>query len=82
VIDTGRNGVGRLVESERPVDLWCNVPGRALGPPPTGRTGVPRVDAFLWIKRPGESDGSCNGGPSAGTWWPDYALELARRAAY
>jgi endoglucanase len=38
------------------------------------------VDAYLWIKRPGESDGSCHGGPPAGAWWPDYALGLARRA--
>jgi len=32
------------------------------------------------IKRPGESDGTCNGGPSAGTFWPEYALGLASRA--
>ncbi|MGW5026607.1 glycoside hydrolase family 6 protein, partial [Streptomyces albidoflavus] len=46
--------------------------------PPTTRTGDPLLDAYLWIKRPGESDGSCRGGPSAGTWWPEYALGLAR----
>jgi endoglucanase len=40
------------------------------------------VDGLLWIKAPGESDGSCNGGPSAGTWWPEYALGLAERAAW
>ncbi|MEU2539114.1 glycoside hydrolase family 6 protein [Streptomyces iakyrus] len=28
-----------------------------------GKTAV--VDAFLWIKRPGESDGTCEGGPAA-----------------
>jgi endoglucanase len=32
----------------------------------------------LWIKPPGESDGPCNGGPAAGAWWPDAAIELTR----
>ena len=49
---------------------------------PTASTGDPNADAFLWIKHPGESDGACNGGPVAGTWWADYALGLAQRAAY
>ena len=44
-------------------------------------TSREQVDAFLWIKRPGESDGSCNGGPPAGHSWPDYALGLIERAA-
>jgi endoglucanase len=73
VIDTGRNGIG-------PNGEWCNPLGRALGPRPTTATGDSLVDAFLWIKQPGLSDGPCNGGPSAGTWWADYALGLARRS--
>jgi endoglucanase len=76
VVDTSRNGAGPTAAAE-----WCNPPGRALGPSPTANTGSPAADAFLWIKRPGESDGTCNGGPSAGTWWPEEALALARRAA-
>ncbi len=76
VIDTSRNGAGPAGPGE-----WCNPPGRALGEFPTTQTGDPLVDALLWVKRPGESDGQCNGGPPAGTWWPDYALDLARRAA-
>ncbi|MFD0385280.1 glycoside hydrolase family 6 protein [Streptomyces stramineus] len=56
---------------------WCNPPGRALGTPPTTATGHPLIDAFLWIKRPGESDGACRGAPAAGRWWADYALRLA-----
>ena len=76
VIDTSRNGAG----PSGPGD-WCNPPGRALGAFPTAQTGNPLVDAYLWVKRPGESDGPCNGGPPAGTWWPEYALDLARRAA-
>ncbi|MFE7899953.1 glycoside hydrolase family 6 protein [Streptomyces sp. NPDC057424] len=72
VVDTSRNGNGPLP------GVWCNPPGRALGTPPTTGTGEPVVDAYLWIKRPGESDGTCEGGPAAGRWWPEYALELAR----
>jgi endoglucanase len=74
VVDTSRNGSGPLP------GVWCNPPGRALGTPPTTGTGEPVVDAFLWVKRPGESDGTCEGGPAAGRWWPEYALELARNA--
>ncbi|WP_228977073.1 glycoside hydrolase family 6 protein [Streptomyces sp. DH12] len=73
VIDTGRNGNG-----PHPAGEWCNPPGRALGEPPTTRTGDPLVDAHLWVKRPGESDGPCRGGPRAGEWFAPYALELAR----
>lgn len=75
VIDTSRNGLGSNGQ-------WCNPSGRALGARPTAATGNPLVDALLWIKSPGQSDGTCNGGPSAGTWWPAYALGLAQRAAY
>lgn len=76
VIDTSRNGAGPSGLGD-----WCNPSGRALGEFPTTQTGDPLVDALLWVKRPGESDGPCNGGPPAGTWWPEYALDLARRAA-
>jgi endoglucanase len=75
VIDSSRNGRGPTATSE-----WCNPSGRALGRVPTTQTGHRLVDAFLWIKRPGESDGTCGGGPAAGEWWPDYALGLAQRS--
>ncbi|MDP9458286.1 MAG: glycoside hydrolase family 6 protein [Actinomycetota bacterium] len=77
VIDTARNGLGPSPDNE-----WCNPPGRALGEKPGDATADPAVDAYLWIKPPGESDGSCNGGPPAGQWWAEYALGLAQRAAY
>lgn len=81
VIDTSRNGAGPLrSRAGGPAQEWCNPPGRALGHPPTVATGDRLVDAYLWVKRPGESDGSCRGGPPAGRWWPDYALRLARAA--
>ncbi|MFG2022914.1 glycoside hydrolase family 6 protein [Streptomyces sp. NPDC048825] len=75
VIDTSRNGNGPYTEGEDP---WCNPPGRALGEEPTTKTGDDLVDAYLWVKRPGESDGTCRGGPKAGEWWPEYALNLAK----
>ncbi|MEU6125320.1 glycoside hydrolase family 6 protein [Streptomyces sp. NPDC047123] len=78
VMDTSRNGKGPLAGDRQ--DAWCNPPGRGLGTPPTDRTGDPLLDAVLWIKRPGDSDGPCRGGPAAGQWWPDYALGLARNA--
>lgn len=77
VIDTSRNGLGATADNQ-----WCNPEGRALGERPTVATGNALVDAFLWVKVPGESDGSCNGNPSAGTWMPEYALGLAQRAGY
>ena len=76
VIDTSRNGLGPNG------DEWCNPLGRALGTKPTTDTGNPLADAFLWLKVPGESDGTCNGGPNAGVWWPSYALGLAEKAIY
>jgi endoglucanase len=81
IIDTSRNGRGPKLRGDGSVD-WCNPPGRALGSAPTRQTGHELVDALLWIKAPGESDGECNGGPKAGEWWPDYALDLASRASW
>ncbi|MGA6172946.1 glycoside hydrolase family 6 protein [Streptomyces sp. NPDC012600] len=77
VIDTSRNGNGPYKGGD-PAETWCNPPGRALGEVPTTQTGDELVDAYLWIKRPGESDGECKGGPKAGDWWPEYALGLVR----
>jgi endoglucanase len=75
VIDTSRNGLGPSPDSQ-----WCNPAGRALGSPNTTLTDDSRADGYLWIKPPGESDGSCNGAPVAGLWWADYALGLAERS--
>ena len=75
VIDTSRNGAGSNGE-------WCNPLGRAVGAAPTLSTGEPLVDAYLWIKPVGESDGYCNGGPAAGVWWPEYILDMAKLGGY
>jgi endoglucanase len=80
VVDTSRNGAGPAPDS--PLD-WCNPRGRALGTPPTAATAGPHADAYLWIKRPGESDGSCNrGDPPAGNFVNQFAVELASNAGH
>jgi endoglucanase len=77
IVDTSRNGVPAVD------DQFCNPPNRALGQPPTLNPGPPHAAGYLWIKPPGTSDGDCNRGePSAGAWWPERLLELARNAGY
>lgn len=75
VIDTSRNGAGSNGE-------WCNPPGRALGVLPSAVLNQGAQDANLWIKQPGESDGTCNGGPTAGAWWNTRALALTTAAEW
>lgn len=75
LVDTSRNGIDPNGNTE-----WCNPRNRALGRVPTFDTGIDGVAAFIWGKRPGESDGSCNGGPAAGSWWREIAIELAKNA--
>lgn len=78
IIDTSRNGAGPYEEAKTPEESWCNPPGRKIGQAPTTETGEPLCDGFLWLKRPGESDGQCEGGPPAGQWFEQRALELAQ----
>jgi endoglucanase len=97
VIDTSRNGVGPWAPPAYPDPQdWCNPPDRGLGLTPTADTGNPLLDAYLWVKIPGESDGECTRGlgpagetvdpewnlidPAAGQWFPDMALDLAQNA--
>ncbi|MEP6784586.1 MAG: glycoside hydrolase family 6 protein [Sphingomonadales bacterium] len=96
VIDTSRNGRGSWhppAGKYSDAEVWCNPPGRGLGRPPTLDSGNPYVDAFLWIKIPGESDGACHRGtsgpadpergltaPPAGSWFPEQARELIELA--
>jgi len=129
LIDTSRNGQGTLNASiyanppyNQPTSVvqtltngsWCNPPARGLGTHPTASTGVSLLDAYLWVKTPGQSDGTCDaaGGarawdytiysqpgwptdaagqavfdplwglddPAAGGWFPQQALDLAKRA--
>jgi endoglucanase len=86
IIDTSRNGRGPLNGAQyaaapynQPADVqgkltggnWCNPPGAGLGVRPTANTGVALLDAYLWVKIPGESDGSCDIAGGARAW--DYA---------
>ena len=82
VIDTSRNGNGAPKADNDSEASWCNPDGRALGNAPTSETSEPLCDAFLWIKKPGESDGTCNGGPKAGEFWPEKAIEQAKNAKW
>jgi endoglucanase len=61
VVDVSRNGIGPPPDGPGGATQWCNPPHQALGVAPTTHTGAPDVDALLWIKRPGESDGKCGG---------------------
>ena len=97
VIDTSRNGQGPWAPPAYPDPQdWCNPPGRGLGLAPTLDTGQPLLDAYLWVKTPGESDGECTRGlgpagetvdpewgivdPAAGDWFPEQALQLVANA--
>ncbi len=99
VADTSRNGQGAWTPPagtySGDAQTWCNPPDRGVGDRPTADTRVVLVDAYLFVKTIGESDGQCNRGipggtidpeygivdPPAGAWWPDQAHTLARNAA-
>jgi len=54
VIDTSRNGKGGIRSTP---GNWCNVKGAGLGARPTAAP-APNIDAYVWVKTPGESDGT------------------------
>jgi endoglucanase len=87
VIDTSRNGTGpnpmtkfaaapfnqpAAVISKLAGGNWCNPPDSGLGLRPTTRTGMPLLDAYLWVKTPGQSDGQCDAAGGVRAW--DYSL--------
>ncbi|HEX9336119.1 MAG TPA: glycoside hydrolase family 6 protein, partial [Pseudonocardiaceae bacterium] len=87
VIDTSRNGTGpnamttfaaapfnqsASVISKLAAGSWCNPPDSGLGLRPTTRTGTPLLDAYLWVKTPGQSDGHCDAAGGVRAW--DYSL--------
>ena len=101
VIDTSRNGQGPFHAASyanppynQPTSVittlnnggWCNPPARGLGAPPTANTGVTLLDAYLWVKTPGQSDGTCDSAGGARAWdystyeptgWPTTAAQQA-----
>ncbi len=98
VIDSSRNGQGPWNPTPGYPDPqdWCNPPDRGLGLRPTADTGNVLLDAYLWVKIPGQSDGACTRGlgaagetvdpewnlvdPAAGAWFPEMALDLVQKA--
>jgi endoglucanase len=68
VVDTSRNGNGPAGSE------WCDPAGRAIGTPSTNAVADPILDAYLWIKLPGEADGCIAG---AGQFVPQRAYDLA-----
>src|SRR6202050_340235 len=103
VIDTSRHGQGPLAASiyadapyNQPASVvqtltngsWCNPPARGLGTHPTANTGVSLLDAYLWVKTPGESDGTCDAAGGARAWdfadytQPGWPTDVADQAVF
>ena len=85
VVDTSRNGDGpngmqqyASAPYNQPASVistlaggnWCNPPASGLGLKPTANTGVPLLDAYMWVKTPGQSDGQCDAAGGVRAW--DY----------
>jgi endoglucanase len=74
VVDVSRNGRGPAADA--PLN-WCNPLGRGLGVLPTRQTTAAHNDANLWIKNPGQSDGTCErNDPYSGYWFQDRAAGM------
>jgi cellulose 1,4-beta-cellobiosidase len=71
IIDTSRNG---KVALDRAPGNWCNIKGAGLGERPKVAP-APLLDAYFWIKVPGESDGVAD--PQAPRFDPTCASEDA-----
>lgn len=56
IIDTSRNGKDGI---RTKWGNWCNVKGAGLGERPRVAP-APLIDAYLWVKPPGESDGTAD----------------------
>ena len=75
LVDTGRNGVGGI---RRQWGYWCNNRGAGLGERPRADP-APGIDAWYWVKPPGESDGTSD--PTAPDYDPDCGKEDAATSA-
>ncbi|ROT43659.1 1,4-beta cellobiohydrolase [Sodiomyces alkalinus F11] len=78
IVDQGRVAIDGARETG---GEWCNVEA-GFGQPFITNTQNSNVDAVLWIKPGGESDGQCGmqGAPIAGAWFDEYAQMLTRNA--
>ncbi|OUM60879.1 glycoside hydrolase family 6 protein, partial [Piromyces sp. E2] len=96
ILDTGRNGAD-VYESFGKTKTWCNFIGTGLGERPKANpdASMPLIDAYMWLKTPGEADGSAVGdradpvcaredslqlAPDAGSWFHDYFVQLLENA--
>ena len=103
VVDTSRNGDGpnnMQAYAQAPYDQpssvigtlaggnWCNPPNSGLGLRPTANTGVPLLDAYLWVKTPGQSDGQCDAAGGVRAWdytaytQPSWPADAASQALF
>nr|VWO94836.1 Beta-xylanase (EC [Ganoderma boninense] len=57
VVDQGRAGQQNLRQQWGD---WCNIKGAGFGTRPTTNTGNSLIDAIVWVKPGGESDGTSN----------------------
>jgi len=99
IVDTGRSGVD--VREEFNVNqTWCNLIYAGLGEPSRGSPdpeNMPLLDAFMWLKPPGEADGSdtgsradpvCGredsfpGSPDAGSWFGEYFASMLEKSPF
>ncbi|WP_300391345.1 glycoside hydrolase family 6 protein, partial [uncultured Nocardioides sp.] len=62
VVDTSRNGAKLPVDGDVINPTWARI-----GQKPRLRFDK-AFDGTLWVKHPGESDGTVNGGPASGQW--------------
>ncbi|ORX76513.1 exocellobiohydrolase [Anaeromyces robustus] len=97
IVDTARNGVD-VAESLVKTGTWCNVKGTGFGERPRGSpdpVNKPLLDAYMWLKPGGDSDGSSTGDhadpvcehedslPGAGDpgdWFHEYFVQLLTNA--
>ena len=57
IVDQGRSGQQNLRQQWGD---WCNIKGAGFGIRPTTNTGYSLIDAIVWVKPGGESDGTSN----------------------
>ena len=75
IIDTGRNGRGGI---RTEWGNWCNIRGAGLGERPRAMP-APLIDAYFWIKTPGDSDGTSD--PTAARFDKNCASQDAASGA-
>ena len=75
IIDTARNGKGKI---RKVWGHWCNIKGAGLGERPTVAP-EPYVDAYFWVKPPGESDGVSD--PTQPRYDPECGSEESAKGA-